>query len=722
MKCKLIKLWLAVFFNLSLFLYLLCGLTIDLRAQSSLTFCGSASNDLYRLLSEENYPVQRFDNIREALLMAKRGDGIIVVADNYPDSQTGIDNEQYKIIKKKNIRVYIEYPGSVPGLGTSNKPLVGELERGVVTSDFFGNSLPAMSILGLNGCHLMLFKVDKPLISFAKVAGYNKAEFGLEGTASNPLLFKTDNMMVSATCLSKFKTARYGPSDSWRVVWEKILTWVTRDEKISLSSWRSDPHPMYAETEILPKDVRLKAIVDGTEWLWKARLFIHPSWEGSIKDYQPENGDPNLFFGPPIGKDMLVGDGSRGIMEGHASVISYDGTQKYRYFVRSDVQGETSFLLASSAAVLGNKHYAKTAERLLDYLFYTSEFRKGARNNKDSSSYALLSWANNDLGRFFNDNDARCVLGAIGASAFLNNERWNKFIVENILANFRITGKQGFWGGSLAQEDIESKGWKFYNERDLIFQSPHFESWMWACYIWLYDKTKYKPLLEKVKSAITIMMDGYPGKWVTQNGIQQERARMILPLAWLVRAEDTPQHRKWLDLIVSELLEHQQPNGAIREELGNRTSDRADLLILSNKEYGKNEASLIAKNGDPASDMLYTCNFAFFGLHEAAYATGNVKYKDAVKKLSDFLLRIQVKSADHIDVDGAWFRAFDYKRWDYWASNADNGWGAWCTLAGWIQAWIVGTQTLIEKNESYWDATRDLDVKKEMRQSLWMLK
>ncbi|HRN95397.1 MAG TPA: hypothetical protein PL084_11800, partial [Chitinophagales bacterium] len=84
----------------------------------------------------------------------------------------------------------------------------------------------------------------------------------------------------------------------------------------------------------------------------------------------------------------------------------YDGTQKYRYFIRSDVQGETSFLLASSAAVLGNKDYAKTAERLLDYLFYTSEFRKGARNNKDSSSYGLISWANSNLNAFFGDDNA----------------------------------------------------------------------------------------------------------------------------------------------------------------------------------------------------------------------------------------------------------------------------------------------------------------------------
>ena len=119
--------------------------------------------------------------------------------------------------------------------------------------------------------------------------------------------------------------------------------------------------------------------------------------------------------------------------------------------------------------------------------------------------------------------------------------------------------------------------------------------------------------------------------------------------------------------------------------------------------------------------MLYTCNFSFFALNEAAHATGNPKYGEAVRKLADFLVRIQVESRAHPDIDGAWFRAFDYNRWDYWASNADNGWGAWCTLTGWIQSWIVSTETLVEKGQSYWEMTRNMNMKQAMKESLWMM-
>ena len=171
-------------------------------------------------------------------------------------------------------------------------------------------------------------------------------------------------------------------------------------------------------------------------------------------------------------------------------------------------------------------------------------------------------------------------------------------------------------------------------------------------------------------------------------------------------------HREWLDTVVNRLLQNQDESGAIREELGGEGLGMFGKA-KSNKEYGVSEAPLISVNGDPVADMLYTSNFAFFSLNEAAHATGNPEYKKAVDKLSDFLVRIQANSENQPDLDGAWMRAFDFSRWDYFASNADQGWGAWCTLTGWIQSWIVGTNALVEKNNSFWGLTLDHNVNKE---------
>ena len=81
-----------------------------------------------------------------------------------------------------------------------------------------------------------------------------------------------------------------------------------------------------------------------------------------------------------------------------------------------------------------------------------------------------------------------------------------------------------------------------------------------------------------------------------------------------------------------------------------------------------------------------------------------------VNQMRDFLIRIQVRSDKFKSIDGAWFRAFNYEDWNYWASNADAGWGVWSTLTGWIQSWIVGTQFVLEEDSSLWDIANQKDV------------
>jgi hypothetical protein len=160
--------------------------------------------------------------------------------------------------------------------------------------------------------------------------------------------------------------------------------------------------------------------------------------------------------------------------------------------------------------------------------------------------------------------------------------------------------------------------------------------------------------------------------------------------------------------MVKDMLSYQDTCGAIREEIGKGKGMFKELR--KNSDYGSDEGSLIFKNGEKISCMLYTNNFALFSLNEAARATGDQRYADATRRLSDFLTRIQVQSVKHKDLDGAWFRAFDYGKWDYWASNSDAGWGAWCTLTGWIQSWIVTTQVQIVQRQSFWEVTRGLDM------------
>src|SRR5690606_20715862 len=102
----------------------------------------------------------------------------------------------------------------------------------------------------------------------------------------------------------------------------------------------------------------------------------------------------------------------------------------------------------------------------------------------------------------------------------------------------------------------------------------------------------------------------------------------------------------WLDQLTGDLLAQMDACGAIREKLG-LAGYGMFRAPASNEAYGTTEAPVIQQDGDPACDLLYTMNFAFLGLREAAEATGDGLLKEAEDKLADFLCRIQVRSEAH---------------------------------------------------------------------------
>jgi hypothetical protein len=274
-----------------------------------------------------------------------------------------------------------------------------------------------------------------------------------------------------------------------------------------------------------------------------------------------------------------------------------------------------------------------------------------------------------------------------------------------LLAQLRTTGVYGFRGNRIDLPDFAKNGWQYYSKREIINMAPHFEAYLWACFLWAYDKTGYRPFFNKAKNAIKVTMENYPQGWKWTNGLAQEKARMILPLSWLVRIENTQQNKEWLLRIVNDLIKLQDECGAIREELGDLKMGKYPPP-QSNEAYGTNEASLIGKNGDKVSDLLYTTNFAFLGLHEARYASDDQEIKIAADKLAEFLCRIQIYSKQHKQLHGGWFRAFDYGRYEPWGCNADLGWGAWSIESGWTQGWITSVLALREMKISIWDLTR----------------
>ncbi|MCP4782921.1 MAG: hypothetical protein GY878_05145, partial [Fuerstiella sp.] len=70
-------------------------------------------------------------------------------------------------------------------------------------------------------------------------------------------------------------------------------------------------------------------------------------------------------------------------------------------------------------------------------------------------------------------------------------------------------------------------GWEYFAARRSIAPWPQREAWAWACYLWLYDKTRYQPLLDQARNALRMTMQRYPDGWGNAlHEMQMERGRI----------------------------------------------------------------------------------------------------------------------------------------------------------------------------------------------------
>ena len=242
----------------------------------------------------------------------------------------------------------------------------------------------------------------------------------------------------------------------------------------------------------------------------------------------------------------------------------------------------------------------------------------------------------------------------------------------------------------------------------------------------------------------------YAKKSRCQVGLTSELSRLLLPLAWLVRVRGDDVSRMWLRDVADALLAYVDPSGAIRENptcWGGAPSNHPPPT--SNAAYGTAESTLSQTKNDSVADLLYSFNFALLAMHEAAEATragggvDHARYDAAAARMAAFAIRVQVRASAPAacgggtgagtgggcappagpgtppvhaapsgalpargtaqSLDGAWLRAFDFGRWDFFASASDSGWGPWVAETGHGSSLIAVTLAVRERNTSLWD-------------------
>ncbi len=614
-----------------------------------LSFYCSEDNDLYRQLS--SYDVRRGDSLQELIEGAWDGTGVLILADSYPEATIKIPDALIALAQKKGLRLYIEYPKQ---LGKHSFPSSRKAEHGrIVVTDDECAALPRGTILTAHDLFFLPIEhQQREHLQIGKVAGYDRTVFPLPETMVPALYQPRESMMVATTCLSRFVTGRFAPIQSWKELWIKLILWLTDGVLEPRFHWEPIAGATYTKTENLPDGCELTAANRCYRWLNEHMITVQ------------EDGF--------------------GVMEGLISGIRHNGRQRIRENSRCDCVMETALVCALRHRVTGDSEAALLARGLMDFGFSKAFFH----SDSTCAEYGFLRWTKGDR-VYYGDDNARALLAALCVRNLTGETRWDEKILACILANFRTCDKNGFKEHFLRGEWFdEGKDWTFYHHREKEFPSrPHFQAHLWAIFLWGYELTGFEELLQTAKRGIRITMERFPHRWQWTNSLTAEIARMLLPLSFLVKIEDTAEHRGWLTTITDALLNQMADCGAVPDLLGDLSMGTYPPP-QSNEAYGTTEASLIQQNGDPATDLLYTTNFAFLGLHEAALVTKDPGLMAAEDRLADFLCRIQLFSRKDPLLCGPWLRSFDVERWEYFGSSADVGWGAWCAETGWTNTWI----------------------------------
>jgi len=413
----------------------------EAAATRPMIFCCAADNDLFRCAVDNKLDVKRVETPQAAVEAAGPGSGVLLLADGYPGKTTVLPAGLLEQAAAKRLRVYVEFPAALPGLtagfgrelSRNGPPRRTSLERVVVTSDAFGAALKKMQILAIHDCHYVPVAASNPLLAVAKVAGFDRAVYGLEGVQAQPILFEhgSGGLLVSTTKLSQFITARYAPKEAMQAVWAYVLGWLEGDKGPGRKlEWTATVRPSFGRDEPLPADAARRAVQRGVDWHTRSGMILD---EEGWKAYNDLRKTRKIDPGNPIGSlpRTRPGDGRFGVLEGISSQIGYDGSQSVRWWLRSDSNGESSLAFALRWKMDGDERSRAIATNLLDWLYLRSGL---FQNDPAKANFGLLFWAPDNAQALYQDNDVKAILGCLGTAGAFKTDRWDEVLVKNILA------------------------------------------------------------------------------------------------------------------------------------------------------------------------------------------------------------------------------------------------------------------------------------------------
>ena len=479
-----------------------------------------------------------------------------------------------------------------------------------------------------------LSKSSRPILSYVEyICAHSHIDVSEEEHKAGKwaLWWFEDNMLISSIRLANFRRARFTPSEKWCAIISAIVEFLA-GEKLSLSF--PEPVVKHEKNTVSSIDDVEKTVTRGIEWIKKCGLL--------------KNG------------------GRLGFDEGYSSKISaQDGKQDLRKNVRADCTGEIGGALLLDGLINENDESLAIAKELFDFNFRWMQVKDG--NHKGMIRWSELAWET-----CYHDDVARAILPLLlvqhvnGDTPYINEicDALDYMLKDTCLDGIRPACTETC--NAPADDSIRRAAGR-------IKPCAHFNAYYHAVLLLAYRITKKEEYLTVGRVGLETLMGAYPNTR-RETSETEEMARLILPLAILYEITKEPVHLEWLTRVANDLENHRHHTGGYAEWDTGYTAACA--------RNHKGECALLAENGDPVADLLYTNNWLPLGFSYAYMATGDEHFYNSWLSVASFFASSQIYSKlPHLD--GAWARAFDLDRCENLGIPYDIGWGPYCIESGW---------------------------------------
>lgn len=368
--------------------------------------------------------------------------------------------------------------------------------------------------------------------------------------------------------------------------------------------------------------------------------------------------------------EFLVSSGKKGIKEGLSHNILPTGEQLPANNIRTDCSGEA----AGAFLFSGKPEYVGYAKNLFSFCFDKMMIRGGDFDG-------MLRWTEQAWEVCYQDDAARAMLPALLAAHFGITREYLPDCERALSFLERSTAKDGLRRARTDNLDFirENKSISSLADEEKGYASAHYNSWYSAALLLCALETGNKSFRETGIKGLETLMALYPDT-VREHSETSELCRLIFPLALLCETTGEKRHFEMLSRVADDLMKYRHKSGGYAEW------DTGYKAVCS-KAVGS-ECSLLADNGDPVCDLLYSINWLPLGFSYAGYVTGDIRYSELFDGIADFFASAQTVSDDR-RLDGSWGRGFDMEKRENYGIPHDVGWGPCAVESGWTVAEIT---------------------------------